>query len=70
MSVQDRFRDEFPCVNVGEIRPVDGTLGEALKGHQGADVYLLPEDPSGFVVRYEGGAVFVSASTHPAGKPR
>jgi hypothetical protein len=62
MSVQERFREEFPGVDVGDIRPVEGTLDEALKGHQGADVFMLTEDPSGFVVRHEGGTVFVPIS--------
>jgi hypothetical protein len=60
VRAQDRFRAEFPDLDPGEIRPVNGTLVDALEGNPHADVFMLPEDPSGFVVKRDDGTVFVS----------
>ncbi|MBK1720067.1 hypothetical protein [Thiocystis violacea] len=59
MSVQDRFKADFPSMDAGDIRQVEATLGEALKDRPRADVFMLTEDPSGFVVRHKDGSVFV-----------
>ncbi|SDX64134.1 hypothetical protein [Thiocapsa roseopersicina] len=77
MRAQDRFRAEFPDLDPGEIRPVNGTLVDALAVNPHADVFMLPEDPSGFVVKRDDGTVFVSigkdqdrdqeAQAHPLG---
>jgi hypothetical protein len=60
MTAQDRFRAEFPDLDPGEIRTANGTLADALEGNPHADVFMLPEDPSGFVVKRDDGTVFVS----------
>jgi hypothetical protein len=60
MRVQDRFRAEFPDLDPGEIRPGSGTLADSLEGNPHADVFMLPEDPRGFVVKRDDGVVFVS----------
>jgi hypothetical protein len=69
MRAQDRFRAEFPDLDPGEIRLGSGTLADALKGNPHADVFMLPEDPSGFVVKRDDGTVFVSiGKDHDRGK--